>query len=178
VATFYFLDVATALESLHDFWASVSVTMPPVVHIGIVSSGDKIDDATGDLVGSWGGTPQAEVVGSGGDQFAAPAGVVVTWTTDTILDSHRLMGRTFIVPLSYGSYQNDGSIGSTTLPNFDTPANTFLIAQSSSFVVWHRPRKARAAVGKLKALTAHDGGHGLVTGVRVRDRVAVLTSRR
>jgi hypothetical protein len=174
----YFLDVETAVASVHDFWATVAVTMPPVIHIAVDPHGDVIDDASGDLVGQWASTPETSVTGSGGDQFAAPAGAAVTWETDTFLDGHRLRGRTYIVPMSYGSYQSDGTLGETTKPNLTSAAGALVTSQSTSFVVWHRPRLARAATDKLKALSAHDGGHGLVTMDSLSDKVAILTSRR
>lgn len=178
VATMYFLDTDTAVASVHDFWGTVAAAMPPVVHMQVVPAGDIIESTTGTITGAWAASAVTEVVGQGAADYASPAGVIVGWGTNTILDGRRLRGRTFIVPLSFDAYQNDGTIGTTTLPNFVNAATGLISEQADSFVIWHRPREAVAADGSRPAITARAGGHGLVVRHTVPDKVAVLRSRR
>lgn len=174
----YFLDVDTAVESLHDFWTTCADGMPDVVKIIVDPHGDIINDENGEIVDAWAATPQSEISGAAAQPFAAPAGLHVGWETDTILDGRRLRGRTFIVPLAVTNYQDDGTLNPGTITGFGAAAAQLVIEQAESFVVWHRPYEGRAATEDLPAKPAHDGGHGLITSHRVGDKVSVLTSRR
>jgi hypothetical protein len=174
----YSLDVATFLPSLHTFWGEVAMKLPNDVAIQAENAGDIISDATGDLVGAW----TADAVGNDGgidsNPYAAPSGAVVTWLTAQVLDGRRLRGRTFIVPLAGSKYQSDGSLDAATISVIQAAANQLISAQSSSFVIWHRPFAGSPAVGSRAARPAHDGGHAFVTSAVVHDFTAVLRSRR
>lgn len=165
VTTMYFLDVATALASVHTFWTDIHSHIPNVVHIQVEPTGDILDDATGDLVDTWVSEPVAVVDCTGTDNYAAPAGAIVNWLTSTIANHRRLRGRTYLVPLSNTEYDPDGSINGGTVAAIQAAADAFIASQSASFVVWHRG-------------TGSDGSSGLVTSAHVPDFTAVLTSRR
>ena len=171
----YFLDTATAVASIHTFWDALKTWLPNNVHVQVVPSGDTIEDTTGDLVGTWAADPVTEVVGVYAGAHAAPVGACADWITATILDLHRLRGRTFIVPTAQNAFQDDGTLGVDFLAALDAAQTAFVIAQDASFVVWHRPRAAQ--VGP-PVVAARLGGHGLVTGSRVTDKAAVLRIRR
>lgn len=178
IATMYSLDVATFVASLHTFWNDIAARVPSDFHAQVQNTGDIITDTTGELTGAWSASSVASVTGSDSAAYAAPAGAVVRWQTETILDGRRLRGRTFVVPLGGGGYQTDGSLASTYLGTLQTAATAFIASQSSSFVVWHRPFAGSPAVGARPARPAHDGGHGFVTTAIVPDMAAVLRSRR
>lgn len=178
VATMYFLDANTAAASVSSFWNNLMNLIPADVSITPEAFGDTIEDSTGVLTGSWASGASAQHQGNIAGAYSAPSGGVVTWTTGTVLDGHRLRGRTFVVPLVGGAYQADGSLADTTLTTMRSAAQALIFEQSQSFVVWHRPFKGRAATLTRPARPAHAGGHGLVTGSRVPDIAAVLRSRR
>lgn len=178
VATMYFLDVATAIESVSRFWSSLTAILPNTVHITPERTGDTIEDTTGALTGSWIGGVVTASAGQNPGAYSAPSGAVVDWRTATVLDGKRLRGRTFVVPLAAGAYQDDGTLGAGAIGTIQAAATQFIVEQSNSAVVWHRPYKGRAAVGTLPARPAHLGGHGLITASRVPDLAAVLRSRR
>ena len=161
----YFLDTATAVESLHTFWGAIQALIPADVDLQVENAGDIIEDTTGALTGAWTATPVAVVSGSSGDRYAAPAGAVVNWLTETIGGGRRLRGRTFLVPLASGRFQNDGSVDDDGRVIIQEAATALIAEQSASFVIWHRG-------------TGSNGSDGLVTAARVSDMVAVLTSRR
>jgi len=165
VSTMYFLDVATAVASVHTFWTDILAKLPSDVHIQVENSGDIIDDATGDMTGAWSSDAVAVVNGTDSGEYAAPCGACVNWLTEDIAAGRRLRGRTFVVPLAAGAFQADGSINNTFLALLQSSADALIAAQSTSFVVWHRG-------------TGTDGSNGLITASKVNDRVAVLTSRR
>ena len=178
VATMYFLDVSTAVESVSRLWQSWAVAMPNDVTITPERTGDTIEDTTGALVGQWVGGVVTPSQGSGGASYAAPVGAVAEWATATILDRKRLRGRTFIVPLSSANYLANGSVGPSTATGLQTSGTQFILEQSTSAVVWHRPFKGSLAIGTKPARPAHLGGHGLITACRVPTLAAVLRSRR
>lgn len=165
VTTMYFLDTATAVGSVHDFWDGIKGLLPSDVHIQVENAGDIIEDTTGALTGAWSSAAATVVNGDASDKYAAPAGAVVNWLTETIGPHRRLRGRTFLVPLDGPAYQTDGSLGDTSIAAIQATADTFVSEQSASFVVWHRG-------------TGSDGSNGLVTAASIHDMVAILRSRR
>ena len=178
VSTFYFLDTTTACDSLYTLFNGFQGATPNSVNYLVESAGDQIEDTTGELVGAWSATPESIVDCSNTSSYQGPTGVLLKWHTDTILDGHRVSGQTFMVPIAAGVFDNTGHVGSSDLAGFAGYASAFVIAQDASFVIWHRPRAAKAADGSRPAVTARVGGHGLVTRSSVSTKAAVLRSRR
>lgn len=144
------------------FTNQTSVTVPV--------SGDTIEDTTGALVGTWSATGGGTMTGSNTGIVAAGVGACITWKTGGIVTGkkgpRRLRGRTFIVPLAAACYDSDGTIASGALANLVQLADGIMGA--GPLAVWHRP-------------TTVGGTNGTSYGVlsnNVRDKVAVLTSRR
>lgn len=178
ITTLFGLVGVPMVPSLRAFFLSLAGALPNDVTIQVQDGGDIIQDTTGDLVGAWTAAPVLPVTGSSGLPYAAPVGAEVVWNTTTIVDGHRLKGRTFLVPMSTALYDTDGTINATFLGSMQSTADTFFAAASGDLVVWHRPRKARAADGSRPAVTARAGGHGVVTGTVVADKAVILRSRR
>ena len=178
VATFYALDTLTFLPSLQTLWDNLRNFMPLDVAIQVQNTGDQIDSVTGNLTGAWAGAIQPPLQGTNTGSYAAPAGFMIDWKTTTILDGHRVRGRTFIVPAAASEYDADGSLKATTVSLMQPAITQFILEQSNSFVIWHRPFPGAPAVGTKPARPAHVGGQALVTTGRVPDKVIVLRSRR
>ena len=141
-------------------------------------TGDQIDDRTGELTGSWSGGDTSEHIGISSSPYPAPAGVIMHWLTDTVIDGHHLRGRSYFVPAASENYQADGSITSAALASLTGYASDFQTDADGNLVIWHRPRAARAADGSRPAVTARVGSHAFVTASSVPDKVVVLRSRR
>ena len=178
VATMYFLDVSTAVESVSRLWGEFSRAMPSDVTITPQRVGDTIEDTTGALTGSWVGGVVTPHIGAKAEAYAAPVGAVATWLTNSVLDVKRLRGRTFVVPLAQSSYTAAGQIDPGVSIVFQNAMTQFIVEQSVSAVIWHRPFKGRAATATRPARPPHAGGHGLITASRVPSLAAVLRSRR
>ena len=178
VATMYFLDVATAVESVYNFWNSQAGGMPAGTTIQVESEGDVLDDASGDVTGSWTQTAAAAIVTTSPVTYAAAAGAVISWRTGVVLDGRRLRGRTFVVPLPSIAFGTDGVLTDAEVASLQASANSLISTQSESFVVWHRKFLGKAATSTRPARPAHDGGHALVSSAQVPKRGAVLRSRR
>lgn len=178
VSTFYCLNPSAFLGPLRAFLQNFSGFIPSGVSIQVEGVGDTIEDTTGDLNGSWVFTAPDVVVGASPGAYAAPVGIVVDWLTNTILDAHRVRGRTFMVPLSSNTFQDDGTILEVNRTALAASATTFVEDAGLNFAVWHRPLSAIDAAKRKRPTVAHAGGHGLVTGGIVPDLAAVLRSRR
>ena len=178
MATMYFLDVNTAIESVSAMWGTFSNNMPTDVIITPERTGDTIEDTTGAITGSWVGGVVTAHQGANAGAYAAPAGAVVTWLTSTVLDRHRLHGRTFIVPCGNGAFTAGGGLTGGAQASFQAAATQFVLEQNASAVVWHRPFKGTPATATKPARPPHIGGHGLFTGSRVPPLAAILKSRR
>lgn len=179
VATMYFLDTATAVASLKTYWEALKGLLPNTVTVTVEPFGEVINDVNGNLVDTWAASPQTATVGTvSGAAYAAPVGALTTWLTDTVVDNHVLKGRTYLVPATSGAFAPDGTLTATAQTTMLNAAAALVIAQSTSMVVWHRPRAAKAADGSRPAVTARDGSHGLVTFHAVPDKAVVLRSRR
>jgi len=178
VATMYFRDVTSALSSVHDLWANIATTMPSDVHIQVIGFGDVIDDVTGDLVATWTQSNPAAIVGTVTGTYSAPVGLLLRWSTDTVVDGHRLRGRTFVVPCGSNMFGTDGQVIPANVVGLQTAISAFQTAQNASFAVWHRPKFGPVPSGGGVRPRLRDGSNGLVTGTGISTKAVVLRSRR
>lgn len=126
---------------------------------------DSIMADSGELINSSSITPPATIASGNAGTYSAPAGACVTWLTQGFVGGHRVRGRTFLVPLNSAKFQNNGTLDDTFFSTLKTAANNFT-ANAVQPLVWHRP------VNK-------SGGQAfLMFNASVKDKVAVLTSRR
>jgi hypothetical protein len=168
VATHYALSSASGGQpAVKAFWTSVAAFMFSGVSIHVPNSGDQLDDATGVVIGAWSGGTAATIAGSGaGSTYAAGVGMGVDWLTTTLHGRRRIRGRTYIVPLSPGNFDTDGTIYNPTAASVLTDATFMLSSAPGAFVIWHRP------VGGSGGVSAP------ITSAVVPDKVSWLKSRR
>lgn len=163
-------NAAPPVAAVKAAFESFKAALPSNVTLTFPNSGDQIDDNTGSLSGVWTSTGGGTVTGTGAYGVAAGVGACITWNTGGIVTGahgpRKLRGRTFIVPLHSLNYQTDGTIEPTTMTALGTLANA--LQASGPLAVWHRPT----------GILAGDGGSYGVISNKVRDKVAVLTSRR
>lgn len=178
VSTMYFRDVATAVDSLETLWTGIATLMPDDVHIQVEGFGDVINDANGDLVDSWTGTEPAPLIGTATGSYSAPTGILLRWTTNTIVDSHRLRGRTFVVPADGAVFSSSGQVTPANVEGIQTLMSAFIVAQNASFCIWHRPKFGPAPTPGAPRPVIRNGSNGLVTGSGISTKAVVLRSRR
>lgn len=178
VTTFYFLSAATAMAPLKTLCDQMRSKLPSNVTLMIEPTGDIIESTTGQITGSWNAAPQLPSIGNVGGAYAGPAGFAMTWLTAAFLSGRRLKGRTYWVPGTSALFSDDGSLNSIAYGEISDAAANFVLASGSNFMIWQRPRLARAATATRPAVAARAGGFGTVSGSRVTDKVAVLRSRR
>lgn len=178
VCTFYAVSGASALEPLHIMFTEFVASMPNDVTVQVENEGDVLNDVNGALVGSWSGTPQTSLVGAIGTGYPGGAGFQLSWLTNTILDGHRIKGRSYIVPMASGIFAPDGTLNPGNVAAYVAKGQEYVEAVSGNALVWHRPRKAKAADGSRHAITARDGASAEIVSAAVPDRSALLRSRR
>jgi len=157
---------APPVAAIKTAYQGISGTLPSGCVITIPSSGDTIDDTTGELVGVWTASGGGAVTGNGGSNIAAGVGACLGWATGGIVNGRKLRGRTFIVPLANVAYDSDGTLASGHLAVLQTLAANLMAA--GPLAVWHRPTTAGGSDGNSYGVIAY----------KVRDKVAFLSSRR
>ena len=147
-------------------YQGLATALPSGVTVSVPNAGDIIDDTNGQLVGVWAGTGGGTVAGSTAGARAAGVGACVSWQTGGIVNGRRLRGRTFLVPLTSGAWDTDGTFQTSALAQL--VAFGAALRAAGPLAVWHRPTTPGGT----------DGTSYGVTGHRVSDKTAVLRSRR
>jgi len=153
-----------------DAWLSAwKASIPNSVTTGVDPNVEAIEETTGQLQGFWTGTPAAASVGTGGTAYSAPSGAVVSWFTSTVRNGRRILGRSFMVPLSTTAYETDGTLVASKIATWNTASAALIgVGDPAEFGIWSRP----------SASPGGDGEWALVTNHRIPDMAAILTSRR
>lgn len=162
----------SAVDKVRTFWSSIAGQLPDDVTVKVSPVVDLHDQANGSLTNTVvAATAPVSVVGSSTGAFAAGCGCKVTWETGSILRGRRVRGTTYIVPLSAGAYDADGTIAPANITAIAGAAGTLvsgLSASSLGMVVWSRPNPVKGYTGLLTS----------VISARVNDKTAILRSRR
>lgn len=167
VTTFYGdLATALALSDLVTFFNGCAAFIPIGTTVTVPSSGDRIDDATGDLAGVWADAGGGAVVGSGSGSFALGVGARIVWNTAGTFGGRRVRGSSFIVPLVTAAYDGPGALTATAVTQLQNSASALVTAAAPGLLVWSRPK-----------LTV-PGESNAVTSATTPDRVSWLRSRR
>lgn len=171
---------ATCVELVRAGFFGISGLYPPTWTGAVTQEVDMIDPTTGMLTSTYSVPPVAAVVGTGSAGFAPLAvGLCPALVTNSIVGGQRIRGRAFLSPIAGGGEAN----GTPSAAQLGWAAQIvgMLIGGTGGpprLVVWHRPRKARAATATLPALAAAPGSQHYVASVSVKDTFSVLRSRR
>ena len=169
VSTFFTAQPTTQgnVDGIRAFFNALAALLPSGLTITVPFQGDNIDDASGQIVGSWSvTTPPTVVTGTGAGNYAGNAGACVHWTTGGVLNGRRVKGTTFLVPLVSTAFATDGSISTSTLSTIGTAASGLVTAFGTNGRVWSRKTAFR------------NGSSYAITGSTVPDLAISLRSRR
>lgn len=174
VSTFYLAsDSAVVLNPLlSTFFNAVKPYVPAAVTFGFPTVVDTLNDVDGSLVTTRAITGVASIAGTGGGNWAAPAGIMVRWVTGVVVDKHRLIGKTYLVPTSSSALDTDGTVSSAALTAIGNAATALVAGATFGLRVWHRPRKATVT------RPARVGSSQPILAATIMDRISVLRSRR
>lgn len=158
LSTFYFSGTMTGKPAaVVAFYTALAGAFAPGITWTIPSTGDDLEDSTGELTGAWTASGGATVVSSGTGVFAMGVGARVVWNTANVHLGRRVRGSTFLVPLSAAQYQADGTIVNATSTNIVNAGNTLISSTTPDFRIWSRPNAAGAfAVSTVVSATSPD----------------------
>lgn len=165
-------DLALAAGKQHAFFASINPYLPADVTISWDGQSQTYDDQ-GVLTDAQEYTPPGNVTGASPSNVAGPAGVVVRWLTGSYQLGRRIVGRTFVVPLATNAYEPNGSMEEVALSVIQGAADN-LVAGDPLLAIFSHPMdtKTDPPTPKAPPITA------IATSAQVKDKVAVLRSRR
>lgn len=173
LSTFYYGVASPNVSDAVTFFTAIRGFFPNGLSWDIPSTGDEIDDVTGELTGVWAGSGGGSVTANGGSlPYAAGAGCRVQWNTLVISSGSRVRGATFLVPLLGATYDNSGTIDDTKLTTIRTAASAFA-ASGVAKGVWRRPVKDPDT-----DVITRDGLYAAINSATVSDRVTSLRTRR
>jgi hypothetical protein len=160
------------MAPLKTFYAAIKQLFPLNLTFQIPTSGDIISEANGQVIGTWtgtGGGSETSSAGTGG--YAGSAGAVLRWVTGGVVNGHRVVGRTYLVPMHQNSYATDGSLQATVQTTVQTAALALLGSYVDGLKVWARPTPPGHPNPRV-------GGIHTATSALVPDIAAVMRSRR
>lgn len=162
--------VDAAVAKVQTWLTAMKVYLPPAVVTGIDPQVVELDEQTGAIEAFWSVVPSAASPGTNTNlNFTSGAGMCITWGTGGVRKGRRVRGRTFVVPISHGSMESDGSLVNGHVTSWQGFANT-LAGDSNGIRLVIYARTPGAIIP--------DGGAYDVTSVSIKDRPAFLTSRR
>jgi hypothetical protein len=158
----------TQIKTFMDAWnGTTAASMSTPAGLSLVPDPfvDQVDATSGQLLGSTAITPPSVTASAAGAAYAAPSGACVTWLTGGVVNGKRVRGRTFLVPLVVTKYDSSGTLLDTFRTNLVTASQAYITGAVTP-LVWHRP------------ISGVGGQAFPMTSFTVKDRVAMLTSRR
>lgn len=162
----YGADGAALSAGFRTFINGIKADLPDNVIITFPTSGDIVNDLTGDLNGAWTGGAVSNVTGTDPGNFFTAAGVGIRWNTTAIVFGRRLRGRTFLVPTTAAMWDTNGNLVPASVVGLQASVDAFVTANSPNFKVWSRPQTDRG------------GTSATVTNGAVIPKGVVLRSRR
>ncbi len=168
LSTFYFDEAwgGNKVTALATFFNDIKAFFPTGITWTIPGDGDLINDATGELAGTWTESGATTVTSTAAGNHAQGVGARVVWRTATIRGGRRVRGSTFLVPLVVNAYDSQGTISSAAMTTLTAAVDAFVTTTAGGLVIWSRPRPALA------------GDAVPVTSGSVPDAVSWLRSRR
>jgi hypothetical protein len=139
ITTFYALDGVAAQPAVKALALSWRNLLPDDILLNVPNSGDKLNEETGELVGSWTGGSVGGGTGVDVGPWSAGVGCYISWRTAGFVHGRRVRGRTFIVPLGGNAFETTGLPKTTTVTALGIWATTLVEATPGNMVIWHRP---------------------------------------
>lgn len=163
-----------AVNNVRAFFESVITLAPSPMTYQINADVAEVDEIDGSIDSYVPTTPPAKSAVSPAGTYSAPTGGCVDWLTSGVVASHRVMGRTFLVPLVSTAFQVDGTLSTSAITTITNAANALRVATGPTLCVWARPFEPEEGDDRpARAGSAHP-----VVAVRIPDKSVVLRSRR
>lgn len=171
---------SAAAGRVRNFADNIDNLLPPTVTLTVDPEVEIVEDTNGNLLDVYQIDPGTPIVGTGTNVngYAAAVGAVINWKTSQVRRNRRIRGRTFIVPLSQGCYEQNGSLNNSALSALTTAATTLAASTATEpeLGVYARPTRTKNSDGTVTETP--DGEWATVRTVSVPDMGAILRSRR
>jgi hypothetical protein len=177
VSTFYCHDAAAALPELKGLMVAIASVVPVGVTFTYPTAGDIIDVLSGQLSGAWTAAGRAADNSAGTGSYALPVGMMIRWETGSVVNGHRLRGRTFVVPCVSTVFDNEGTVTPTALSELQVAVTSKVATLANNLLIYSRPKPARTTKAGV-VIAARAGAFADVTSGVVPDKAMVLRSRR
>jgi len=161
-------DATAAADGVRKFFADISLDLPSTTKIDVIGEAAVIDIPTGKMLDVIPFTPPTQASGGATGGVSAASGALIHWSTPNVRNGRRLRGRTFLVPLATGSFENNGTIIGASLTRIENAANGLRSVPGVTLGVYGRPTFKGAS----------DGVWAIAASARVPDKQVVLRSRR
>lgn len=138
----FFFDAAdsgypAAVLGLFD---ALKAHVPTGVQIAVPNTGDVLNDATGDIIGTWTEPGGGIITGTGSTAFILGTGYRIVWTTNGIRNGRHVRGTTFLVPTVSSIFDTSGRLTVAAQTTAMTAASAYLSALGGAGRVWSRPK--------------------------------------
>lgn len=168
VSTFYFTSSATGFPAkLQTFFQAIKAAFPNDVTITVPNTGDVINDTDGTLAGIWTDSGGGVTVGTSTSSFALGAGQRVNWLTAGTRGGRRVVGTTFLVPLTADAFDTFGSCSTAQVALVQAAASALVSAVAPDMLIWGKPHSRLAADGESNPVIASIA-RSIPTGLRSR----------
>lgn len=164
-------DALGAVTKVAAYMDKIANVLPNVVGIQTEGDVEVIEETNNQLVTVFSPGQSSLQMGRAPANagWAAVAGAVISWSTGGVRNGRRVRGRNFVVPLSNAAYDLDGSLTAAALVSLNEAATALRAATGAGDL---------GIYGRPSFKGANDGIWFAVTGHRVPDMAAILTSRR
>lgn len=176
-SVFYMLPSASQAP-FGTFFGALAPYLPLNLVTTVPNNGEVIDETTGKMTNVWSNGTQVATTGTGGSAYAPSNGALVRWGTGTFRNGRRVLGHTFLVPLSTSAYAAGGILASSTANAIQAAADTLRSSLGVSLVVYNRPVYKKAPVEGDPPTLVRQGAYAPVTFTAVPTKAATLTPRR
>lgn len=162
-------DLAAKLKQM--LTDSLSPALPATVTVNVDPEFSVIDIPSGQVQNVYAATDNTQgVAGGSSGAYSVASGGVISLNTGQFVRGRRVRGRIFCVPLGGGSYDTGGTLSQ--------PALTALSGFGNSLIQFSGSGRLLSVYSRPSSKGATDGHVSVVTSASVRDKVAILRSRR
>lgn len=138
----FFLDVGAGSEAtwVAAFWDAIRDRIPNNCTLTVDGTADVIVAETGVLTGTASVGTTTNLTGTDAGAFGVGVGARIRWETGAVVNGHRVVGTTFVVPMGTTAFSGDGYITDPVATDFQTAGAALITASSGNLVVWTRPK--------------------------------------
>lgn len=180
VSTHYFSTSVADFSPVRAFYLANKDLFPNLLTWTFPTSYDVINEVTGQLSSTVATAPQTAVSSAhSATAYSGTSGAVLRWSTNSVVNGNKVVGRTYLVPLAQDQYFTDGSLVGTFITTVTAAATALLAAYGDGLKVWARPFPGRTNdPGGKPDIPARVGSFHTVVAATVPDFAAVMRSRR